>query len=92
MFVPSYSRDVIVNSDGSPSDSFNSFMDVLVEQLQMTLSNDGFAIPGRSQQEIIDIFDQTETGTYLILLNTDTNELNIKDANGNRKVIPLQNP
>lgn len=91
MYVELWIKRKIALKDGEPTQSFDSFLNVLTTQMQRNLSDDGIAIPGRTTAEINAIFSDTNPDTskpqFLMLFDTETNELKIRDVNGNARVI-----
>lgn len=57
MNVPPYDHRKAVNDEGDYSDEAQHYNDVLNQQMQMNLSNDGFVIPSRSASDISYISD-----------------------------------
>lgn len=96
MRVPIWQKTKIVDDKNNASVFFEDFVDTLIQQLQLNVSDEGFAIPAATTNQINQIFSDTRIDSqkpqHLLLFNSDTNELNIRDNDGLRKVIPLQNP
>lgn len=96
MLVPIRQKIPISDKEGNPTPPFEDYLDTLTQQMQLHLSDEGLAVPGATTAQIEQIYSDVRVDSqkppFLLMFNTDTNELNIRDINGLRKVIPLQNP
>ena len=89
MYVPAWFFIKIAERDGNPTPEFDNFLNVLTTQMQLNLSQDGFAIPTRTTEQINQIFADTEKPKVLMAFDSTTNELKIRDINGNTRIIPM---
>ncbi len=52
MNVPAFIKQVIVDKDGNPTDSMMFFLTLLTQQMQATLSDDGWVVPSQTTANI----------------------------------------
>jgi hypothetical protein len=52
MKVPTFTQSKMVKEDGTPSDAFGQFMDVMSLQMQQHLSDDGHVLPAQTTSTI----------------------------------------
>lgn len=55
MKIPTFTDQVVVEEDGHASDYLRQFVDVLTQQMQLSLSNDGFVMPSQTTTDIKNI-------------------------------------
>lgn len=60
---------------------------LLNQSLQASISDNGFVIPNRSTTDIADLVTKMPNGA--MWLDITTNELKMKDASGNLRIIPF---
>lgn len=81
MKIPPFTRQVFTEKSGFLSSPFQYFFDVLVQQMQENLSDDGLVVPSLTTQEINDVADPTNDNSMpngTLWYDTDTNELKLK--------------
>ena len=81
MKIPTFTRQVFIDKDGYLSPPFQQFFDVLIQQMQKNLSDDGVVIPSLTTQDINNVSSLSNdnpkpNGT--LWYDRDTNELKLK--------------
>ena len=66
MIVPNYSQEKIVNEDGTPTENFSSFMRNMLQNMQLSLSDEGFWVPSVSSDP--NSVDPPQTGGQLAIV------------------------
>jgi len=91
MIVPTFSKIKAVDKEGNFTDEIHNFFDVLLQQMQGNLSDDGIVFPSRTQSDINKIVSHSnpnKKGTATTFFNSDTNQLQIL-INGTVKTFTL---
>lgn len=89
--IPTFIKQPIVNEDKTPSDSMQLFMDNLQQQMQLTLSDEGWVVPSRSTADIDNIANPSSNNSRpdgTIWYDNQTNQLKAK-ISGIVKVIQV---
>ena len=93
MKIPTIEAQKLVKSDGFPTDPFQQWLTDLITNMQRDLSDEGVNIPPQTTANINQIAADTnpnsEKRVGTAWLDTDTNELKMKDANGDVRIIPF---
>lgn len=55
MKIPTFTDQPITQSDGTPTPYMRQLLDILLQQMQLSLSNDGFVIPSQTTATIQNI-------------------------------------
>lgn len=55
MIVPTYLQEKIVDESGYPTAAFSDFLRVLLQNMQLSISNEGYLIPSVTKEDMIDI-------------------------------------
>lgn len=86
MKVPTFIRDKVIGVGGFFSDNFQQFFDVLIQQMQEKLSDNGFVNPSLTTSEIEEIAGDMDNGT--VWYDTDAHALKVK-INGEIKTVQV---
>jgi hypothetical protein len=80
MKVPNFARIKAVDKEGNFTDEIHNFFDVLLQQMQGNLSDEGIVFPPLSQSDINKIVSSknpNKKGNATTFFNSDTNQLQI---------------
>lgn len=81
MKVPLFTRQSFVDKDGNLTPAIQQVFDVLFQQMQQNLSNDGMVIPGLNTNDINQAASPSNTNNKpngTLWYDTTTNELKLK--------------
>lgn len=63
MIVPTYSQGPIVEKDGTPTPGFAILLKNLIQNMQLSISDEGFLIPSVDRDQMATIQSSFQTGT-----------------------------
>lgn len=84
MKVPTFTSQALVKEDGTPTPYMQQLMDIMLQQMQISISDDGFAIPPQttsSIQNIVNSNNPNAKGPGTIWYDTTVNKF-VGNENG----------
>jgi hypothetical protein len=91
MKIPTFTKQKFIDEEGNLMPSYQQLFDVVFQQMQLTLSDDGFVIPSQSTTNINHISNDSNDNSRpngTIWYDNDTNEFKGK-VNGIIKVFTV---
>lgn len=88
-FIPTFTRQQVVDKDGYFTSSMHQFFDVLTVQLQNNISNDGLVVPSLGTTAISNVTAPTNDnakGPGTLFYDHDTHDLKV-NINGTVKTV-----